>query len=63
MTQETPAAVDVPIPTFGRAAALAVTLTSLLGQTFRDFRVVVSDQDETANAADAREVAAIARRR
>jgi glycosyltransferase involved in cell wall biosynthesis len=56
-----PAAVDVLIPTFGRAAALAVTMTSLLGQTFRDFRVVVSDQDEAADAADSREVAAIVR--
>lgn len=61
MTEDTAPAVDVLIPTFGRAAALAVTLTSLLGQTFGAFRVVVSDQDETANAADAREVAAIAR--
>ena len=56
-----PARVDVLIPTFGREAALAVTLTSLLGQTFRDFRVVVSDQHETGNAADAREVTAIVR--
>jgi glycosyltransferase involved in cell wall biosynthesis len=56
-----PARVDVLIPTFGREAALAVTLTSLLGQTLRDFRVVVSDQHEQANAADAREVKAIVR--
>lgn len=56
-----PARVDVLIPTFGREAALAVTLTSLLGQTLRDFRVVVSDQHEDANAADAREVKAIVR--
>ena len=61
MTEDTAPTVDVLIPTFGRAAALAVTLTTLLGQTFRAFRIVVSDQDETANAADAREVAAIAR--
>jgi GT2 family glycosyltransferase len=53
--------VDVLIPTFRRPAALAVTLTSLHGQTFRDFGVVVSDQDDTANAADACEVKAIAR--
>jgi glycosyltransferase involved in cell wall biosynthesis len=38
------AAVDVLIPTLGRPAALAVTLTSLLGQTFRDFGLVISDQ-------------------
>jgi len=61
MTDDTAPAVDVLIPTFGRAAALAVTLTTLLGQTFRAFRIVVSDQDQAANAADAREVAAIAR--
>jgi GT2 family glycosyltransferase len=36
--------VDVLVPTYERPGALAVTLTSLLGQTFRDFRVVVSDQ-------------------
>lgn len=60
MTQEA-RAVDVLIPTFRREAALAVTLTSLLGQTFRDFRIVVSDQDDAANAADVREVAAIVR--
>jgi len=59
--ERVPAAVDILIPTFGRAAALAVTLTSLLGQTFRDFRVVVSDQEEVVDAADSREVAAIVR--
>ena len=38
------AAVDVLIPTYERAGPLAVTLTSLVGQAFTDFRVVVSDQ-------------------
>jgi GT2 family glycosyltransferase len=38
--------VDVLIPTCDRPAALAVTLTSLIGQTHRSFRVVVSDQSE-----------------
>ena len=38
------ATVDVLIPTCGRQAALAVVLTSLVGQTFRDFDVVISDQ-------------------
>jgi glycosyltransferase involved in cell wall biosynthesis len=38
--------VDVLIPTYNRKTALAVTLTSLLGQTFRDFDVIVSDQSE-----------------
>ena len=40
------ATVDVLIPTMGRPTALAITLTSLLGQTFRDFDVVVSDQSD-----------------
>jgi glycosyltransferase involved in cell wall biosynthesis len=38
------ALVDVLIPTYGRKTGLAMVLTSLLGQTFRDFNVVVSDQ-------------------
>jgi GT2 family glycosyltransferase len=38
--------VDVLIPTCDRPAALAVTLTSLIGQTRAGFRVVVSDQSE-----------------
>jgi glycosyl transferase family 2 len=53
--------VDVLVPTYGRHAALAVTLTSLLGQTFRGFRVIVSDQHESSPAADAPEVKAIVR--
>ena len=36
--------VDVLIPTCGRKTGLAVTLTSLYCQSFRDFRVTVSDQ-------------------
>ena len=40
------AAVDVLIPTFNRPAALAATLACLIGQTFADFAVVVSDQSE-----------------
>jgi glycosyltransferase involved in cell wall biosynthesis len=38
------ATVDVLIPTCGRKTSLAVVLTSLLGQTFRDFDVVIADQ-------------------
>lgn len=38
------AQVDVLIPTCGRKTGLAVVLTSLLGQTFTDFDVVISDQ-------------------
>jgi glycosyltransferase involved in cell wall biosynthesis len=38
------ALVDVLIPTCGRKTGLAVVLTSLLGQTFKDFNVIISDQ-------------------
>lgn len=40
------ASVDILIPTCGRPAALAVTLTSLLAQTWRDVRIVISDQSD-----------------
>jgi glycosyltransferase involved in cell wall biosynthesis len=36
--------VDVLIPSYCRPAGLAITLASLLGQRFTDFRVVISDQ-------------------
>lgn len=36
--------VDVLIPTCSRKTGLAVVLTSLLGQTFTDFNVIISDQ-------------------
>lgn len=36
--------IDVLIPTYRRKTGLAVVLTSLLGQTFRDFDVTISDQ-------------------
>ncbi len=36
--------VDVLIPTCGRKTGLAVTLSSLYNQTFRDFSVTISDQ-------------------
>ena len=38
------ALVDVLIPTCGRKTGLAMVLTSLLGQRFTDFNVIVSDQ-------------------
>lgn len=50
------ALVDVLIPTYHRPAALAVTLAGLVGQTFTDFRVVVSDQSEDYDAQDFPEV-------
>ena len=53
--------VDMLIPTYNRPAALAVTLTSLVGQTFRDFRVVISDQTEDGDPLTAGEVQAVMR--
>ncbi len=40
------AQVDVLIPTCRRKTGLAMVLTSLLGQTFTDFNVIISDQTE-----------------
>jgi len=53
--------VDVLIPTYNRPMALAVTLTSLLPQTFADFRVVVSDQSEEEAVTERKEIQAIVR--
>ena len=44
------ATVDVLIPTYGRKTGLAMVLTSLLGQTFTDFDVIVSDQTDEQGA-------------
>ena len=55
------ATVDILIPTYRRPAALAVTLTSLIAQTFRDFRVVISDQTEDSNPVSTGEVQAVLR--
>jgi glycosyltransferase involved in cell wall biosynthesis len=55
------AKLDVLIPTCRRPAALAVTLTSLASQTFRDFDIVISDQTEDSDTFAAGEVRAIAR--
>jgi len=44
------ALVDVLIPTCRRKTGLAMVLTSLLGQTFTDFNLIVSDQTEEENA-------------
>lgn len=51
--------IDVLIPTYNRTAALAMTLTSLVAQHFRDFRVVVADQTETCNIAERGEIQAV----
>jgi glycosyltransferase involved in cell wall biosynthesis len=44
------ALIDVLIPTYRRKTGLAIVLTSLLGQTFTDFDVIVSDQTEDDDA-------------
>jgi GT2 family glycosyltransferase len=54
-------AVDVLIPTRNRDCALAVTLTALSAQDFRDFRIVVSDQSDTPGAFASAEVRAVLR--
>ncbi len=51
------ARVDVLIPTYARKTGLAVVLTSLLGQTFTDFDVIISDQtDDNASYLDSIEI-------
>jgi glycosyltransferase involved in cell wall biosynthesis len=56
------ALVDVLIPTCARKTGLAVTLTSLYGQTFRDFSVIVSDQSpDDAGVIDSAEIQTIVR--
>lgn len=45
------ATIDVLVPTYNRPDALAATLACLIGQTWRDFAVVVSDQTDADNAA------------
>lgn len=55
------ALVDVLIATYQRPAALAVTLTSLCAQTFRGFRVIISDQSDDPGVYAAHEVRAALR--
>lgn len=52
---------DILIPTYNRSAALAVTLTSLIAQTYKDFSVIISDQTEELDAIAAGEVQAALR--
>ncbi len=54
-------AVDVLIPTCRRPHALAVELATLVGQTARDFRVVISDQSGDDRAAGCGELQAALR--
>jgi glycosyltransferase involved in cell wall biosynthesis len=55
------AQVDILIPTLDRSAALAVMLTSLLTQSFQDFRILISDQSEGPPAEASGELAAVRR--
>ncbi len=58
----TVALVDILIPTYRRKTGLAITLTSLLGQSFTDFDVIVSDQSEDDNTyLDSIEISTLAR--
>lgn len=50
------ALVDVLIPTYGRKTGLAMVLASLLGQTFTDFNVIISDQTSDDTYLDSREI-------
>jgi glycosyltransferase involved in cell wall biosynthesis len=38
---------DIVIPTYNRPTALAVTLTSLISQTYRSFNLLISDQSNS----------------
>jgi glycosyltransferase involved in cell wall biosynthesis len=53
--------IDVLIPTCNRPCGLAVTLTALSAQSFRDFRIIVSDQSDDQTVYEQPEVAAILR--
>ncbi|MCL5962618.1 MAG: glycosyltransferase [Chloroflexi bacterium] len=52
---------DILIPTCNRKTGLAITLTSLLGQTYRGFDVFVSDQTEGEDYASDVEIQTISR--
>ncbi|HEX7634156.1 MAG TPA: glycosyltransferase family 2 protein [Noviherbaspirillum sp.] len=54
-------AVDVLIPTCNRPCALAVVLTALSAQSFRPFRVIISDQSEPDSVFGRAEVKALLR--
>ncbi|NJL82848.1 MAG: glycosyltransferase family 2 protein [Chloroflexaceae bacterium] len=55
------ATVDILIPTYNRPAALAVLLTSLYFQTYRHFRVIISDQSQDVSPFTQGEVQAVLR--
>jgi len=51
----------VLIPTYRRTTALATTLASLFGQTFRDFDVVIADQTEPERFHESAELTTLVR--
>ncbi len=51
--------VDVLVPTYCRPAGLAVTLAGLVGQSERDFRLVLSDQSDEHRSTDGAEANAV----
>lgn len=53
--------VDVLVPTFGRPAALAVTLAGLAAQTYEPLRIVVSSQDHSDFPSEVLAVAGVLR--
>lgn len=56
------ALVDVLIPTYNRKTGLAIVLAGLLGQTFSDFDVIISDQsDGNERALDSVEIQTLVR--
>ncbi|MEZ4599684.1 MAG: glycosyltransferase family 9 protein [Syntrophotaleaceae bacterium] len=52
---------DVLIPTYNRPEALAVTLSGLAGQSWKDFRIVISDQSPDLELEQIRITASIIR--
>ena len=57
----TPPCIDVLVPSCGRPAALAVTLTAIGAQDYPALRIVVSDQTEGSSALRQAEVVAVLR--
>lgn len=53
--------IDILIPTYRRPEALAVTLTALYFQGFKDFRVLISDQTEDPGNIERQEIKAAIR--
>lgn len=53
--------ITILIPTYNRVTALAVTLTSLTTQSFKDFAVVISDQSSDINVAEDPSIKAVTR--